>query len=166
MPRIFSFERELYATLDLVPLTVRRKLDLADLKISLDGWQALPIAARRALADAVVDDGASIAAFVAVLRAAAERAGVVLKPLLPAGAPPWRSPAVPAPLRARLAALRVELEDAAWAGLDDEARYALFTLAEKRREPERLSAALVELGLLPVESRAGGELYPGRRRDP
>src|SRR5271170_7230074 len=140
MPRIFSFERELYATLDLIPLTVRRKLDLAGVKLSLAGWQALPIADRRALADATVDDGASVASFAAMLRAGALRAGASLEPLPPAGAPPWRSPTVPVTLRA-------QLDDATWAGLDDEARYTLLTLSEKRRDPERLGAALVELGL-------------------
>jgi len=149
MPRIFSFERELYATLDLLPLTMRRKLDLAGLKLSLDGWQALPIADRRALADAAVEGSASVAAFTAALRAATERAGVALKPVLLAGAPRWQSPTVPVPLRARLPALRAELDDATWASLDDEARYALLALSEKQREPEGFGAALVELGLAP-----------------
>jgi len=150
MPRIFSFERELYATLDLIPLAVRRKLDLAGVKLSLAGWQALPIADRRALAGATVDDGASVAAFAAMLRAGTLCAGAALDPLPPAGAPRWRSPAVPAALRARLEELGAPLDDGTWAALDDEARYALLTLSEKRREPERLGAALVELGLWPV----------------
>ncbi len=74
MPRIFSFERELHATLDLMPLAIRRKLDLAGVKLSLDGWQAMAIADRRALVEAEVGDDASLAAFAASLRAAAERA--------------------------------------------------------------------------------------------
>ena len=62
MPRIFSFERELYATLSLMPLAVRRKLDLAGVKLSRRGWQAMPAAARRALAEVDVADEASLAA--------------------------------------------------------------------------------------------------------
>ena len=44
--------------------------------------------------------------------------------------------------------LHATLDAAAWAALDDEARYALLHLAEK--SPEGLGAALVELGLAPV----------------
>jgi hypothetical protein len=141
LPRIFSFERELYATLELMPLGVRRKLDLAGVKLSLAGWQALPLTDRRALAEAEVDDEAQVAAFARALREAADRAGARLDPLPPAPCP-WRAPSVPPELQARL-------DGEAWAALDDEARYALLHLARGPHE-ERLRAALVELGLPPV----------------
>jgi hypothetical protein len=150
MPRVFSFERELYATLDLMPLTVRRKLDLAGLKLPLAGWQALPLDERRALALVAVEDEASVAAFAATLREVAARAGARLDPLPPAE-PPWRTREVPARVREALGGtLDDALDDATWAGLDDEARFALVHLAGKRREPAQLRAALVELGLAPV----------------
>jgi hypothetical protein len=142
MPRIFSFEREIHATLELVPLAVRRKLDLSGLKISLQGWQALPAADRRALADAEVEDEASVITFAAALRAAAARSGVELRAIAVPCPPPWRTPAVPDPLKARL-------DEEAWARLDDDDRYALLHLAGRRTEEHeaRLGAALVELGL-------------------
>ena len=52
MPRVFSFERALWEALDLVPMAVRRKLDLAELKLSPEGWQMLSLDDRRALRDA------------------------------------------------------------------------------------------------------------------
>jgi hypothetical protein len=145
MPRIFSFEREMYATLELVPLAVRRKLDLSGLKISLAGWQALPMADRRALVEAEVDDAASVARFTASLRAAAARSGVELRTIAVPSPPPWRVPAAPEAVKARL-------DDEAWARLDDEARYAVLHLAARRSDEHeaRLAAALVELGLGPV----------------
>ena len=155
MARIFSFERDVYATLELVPLAVRRKLDLACLKLSLRGWQALPLADRRALCDAPVDDGASVVAFASALRAASARAGVPLDEL-PDGGAPWRSRSAPDAVRARGAALGAQIDDAAWAGLDDEDRYALVNLCRDRRAADddhgrdRLRAALVELGLASV----------------
>jgi hypothetical protein len=141
MPRIFSFEREVYATLDLIPLGVRRKLDLAGVKLSLAGWQALPLADRRALAEAEVGDEASIVAFGTMLREAAGRAGARLDPL-PAGPHPWRVAAVPPELGGRVG-------DEAWAALDDEARHALLLLARggSAAREERLRVALAELGL-------------------
>jgi|HubBroStandDraft_6_1064221.scaffolds.fasta_scaffold266138_2 hypothetical protein len=146
MGMIFSFEREMHATLDLMPFAVRRKLDLAGVKLSLDGWKALPVEDRRALRDAHVETDAEVVAFAGLLRSAAARAGASVTPLpdVPAE-PPWRTRAVPAPLRARIEELRAALRDDLWAALDDEDRYVLFRLAEKKREPERLLAALREV---------------------
>jgi hypothetical protein len=148
MPRTFSFEREMYATLELIPLGVRRKLDLAGVKLSLAGWQALPLADRRVLADAGVEDEAQVEAFARALREAGDRAGVRLDPLPPAELR-WRAPAVPAELRALLPH-GVSLDDAAWAALDDEARYVLVHLAGSASRLPRLRTALVELGLAAV----------------
>ena len=144
MGRTLSFEREDHATLVFVPLGVRRKLDLAGLKVSLEGWRALPLADRVALRDLPVDDAAGERAFAALLRASAARAGVLLSEL-GAASPAWRSASVPGPVGARLAGLGASLEDAGWAALDDEARYLLLKLAEKTREPERFAAAVREL---------------------
>jgi hypothetical protein len=141
MARIFSFERELHATLSFVPLAVRRKLDLAGRKISLEGWRALAMEDRRALADARIDDDAAARAFAEALGEAATRAGVSLQPIAAGDPHPWRGASVPEKLREKLA------EDA-WLGLDDETRYVLLKLAEAQREPWRLNAALAELGLL------------------
>src|SRR5690349_9810986 len=118
-PRIFSFERDIHATLSFMPLAVRRKLDLAGCKISLEGWRALPLDDRRALVDARVDD--DVRAFADALREAAARAGVSLQPIA-AGEPAWRGASVPAPLRETIAG-------DAWLGLDDETRYVLLKLA-------------------------------------
>ena len=41
MFRRFDFEKDLYETLELVPLSVRRKLDLAGVKLDSNQWQAL-----------------------------------------------------------------------------------------------------------------------------
>jgi hypothetical protein len=147
MRPVFSFERDLVATLDLMPLTVRRKLDLAGIKLPLEGWRALPLGDRRALVSAEVEGEASIAAFAATVREVAGRVGARLDPLPPA-APVWREPAVPSAVRAALPALGASLDDETWAALDDDARFALVHLSVKRREPERLRAALVELGLV------------------
>jgi hypothetical protein len=138
---LFSFERELYAALDFMPLDVRRKLDLAGIKISLDGWRSLPLGDRRALA-AAADD-----AFGPALLASASRSGAAVAPLAAQGSPPWRSPAVPPALAARLAELEASLPDAAWAGLADGARYVLLRLASSPRDDGRLRAALGELGI-------------------
>ena len=154
MGLVFSFDQPLWESLELVPVAVRRKLDLAERKLSLAGWQALSLADRRALRDAVVDEDAG--AFGALLHAAAGRAGVAVEALpLPGDGPPWRGPEAPEPVRARLAELGVTLGAPAWAALADEGRYVLWKLAEKKREPERFAAAVRELGIGLIPARAG-----------
>ena len=153
--RILSFERELAETLDFVPLGVRRKLDLAAVKISLDAWRKLAIDDRRALRDAIVTDAASASAFAESVRAAASRASVETEPLPLPALPAWRSDGVPGAIETRLGELGASLDAAAWRALDDEARYLLLALAGKRREPERFELAVKEiLGALPVDPRA------------
>lgn len=141
MTIVLSFERDAWERLDLVPLGVRRKLDLAALKISLAAWQALPLDDRLLLRDHLADDELQVAAFAAALRAAALRAGVGLDPLPALGPPAWRAREIPDAVRARAP----QLDPAAWRALGDEERYVLLKLAEGRREPERFAAALAEL---------------------
>jgi hypothetical protein len=147
--RTFSFEREVLASLDLLPLTVRRKLDLAGLKLSLESWQALPLGDRQALVDVEVEAEASVRAFERLVVEAAERAGVALTKLAAPPQHPWRAPSAPDTLRAKLATLGATLDDATWASLDDDARFALVHFAKDARREDRLRAALVELGLVP-----------------
>lgn len=144
MTRALAFEREMLQRLDLIPLGVRRKLDLAARKISLAGWSALDFSDRRALCDIVVTDDPSIAAFAAMLAGAAAKAGVALEPIV-ADTASWRTSDVPGPVSVRLAELGVTLDAAAWRALDDEARYVLVKLAGKRREPERFASAVKEI---------------------
>ncbi len=154
MGHVFSFDQPLWESLELVPMAVRRKLDLAEIKLSLPGWQALSLDDRRALRDTVVDDDA--AAFAATVRASAERAGVPIEHLsLPEGGPPWRSAGAPEAVRARLAELGAVLTPATWSALDDEGRYVLWKLAEKKRDPERFAAAARELGIGLIPAGAG-----------
>jgi hypothetical protein len=146
MGTAFSFERETHETLAFMPFAVRRKLDLAGVKLSLEGWTALSLDDRRALRDLRVEAPAEVAAFLDRLQTAAARLKIPVSALPDAPAdPPWRTPSVPSSIRARIDELGAALPDDRWAALDDEDRYVLFRLAEKRRDPERLLAALREI---------------------
>lgn len=162
MYRQFALEGEVHASLDCVPLSVRRKLDLAEIKISLAGWQALSRAERLALCHLPADTDEDVAVYAEVLRGFAERAGVALAPL--AGAPvrraAWDRDSVSARLRDRLGADGALDEGALGrlAELTEEERYAIVKLADPKRGPEKLRALLGELGL---SRDAGGERPPG-----
>jgi hypothetical protein len=148
--RRFAFEGDIYESLDCVPLSVRRKLDLAELKISLEGWQALPRAERLTLCHLPVDSLGELDVYRQVMQSFCERASVPLKKLedLNAAARAWRSPEVPEALKARVASLGVPLDDDRWSNLDEEVRYALLKLADPKRNPLKLQALLIELDLL------------------
>lgn len=148
MYRRFAFEGEVHVSLDCVPLTVRRKLDLAELKISLAGWQTLSRPERLALCHLPVDTDDDVAVYVEVLRGFAERAGVELKPLAdaPVRREAWSVAGVAARLKERLGPDGSPGEDAL-ARLSEEERYALYKLAEPKRGPEKLLVLLGELGL-------------------
>jgi len=150
MYKRFEFEGDVHDSLSCVPLTVRRKLDLAATKISLEGWQHLSREERLCLCHLPVDAPADLAIYREVLLGFCRARSVPTKPLQDptADARLWNAPAVPPALRARTDALGSKLDDAAWAALDEESRYALLKLADPKRTPEKLAAALVELGLL------------------
>lgn len=147
MYRRFAFEGEVHTTLDCVPLTVRRKLDLSGLKISLAGWQALPRAQRLALCHLPVETEEEVAVYAEVLRGFAAQAGVPLAPLPegPADRAAWSAAAARARAAARLGADAPGEE--AIARLDEEERYAVCKLSEPKREVDKLLVLLGELGI-------------------
>jgi hypothetical protein len=147
--RRFLFEGDIYKSLDCVPLSVRRKLDLAELKISLEGWQALSHAERLSLCHLPVDGDDAIAVYREIMNAFCARASVALKKLDDPNATSraWNQRHVPEPVKSRTSSLGVELDDNRWSAFDEEVRYALLKLADPKRNPLKLEALLVELGL-------------------
>jgi hypothetical protein len=150
MYKRFSFEGDIHTSLECVPLTVRRKLDLADVKLSLAGWQQLSRAERLCLCHLPVDLPEDLEIYREVLLAFCQRADVrwhkLSDPVAESGA--WNADKVPAPLREWVRRLNAALDDQAWVRLDEESRYALLKLTDPKRTPEKLVAALIELGLL------------------
>lgn len=148
MYRRFEFEGDIHTSLSCVPLTVRRKLDLAGLKISLAGWQTLSREERLALCHLPVDGGDDLAVYREVLSGFAARAGVPLSPLAGAPVSPagWSAAAVVERVGERLGARGAGF-DAAASALGEEERYALVKLADPKREPAKLLILLRELGL-------------------
>jgi hypothetical protein len=149
MYRRFEFEGDIHTSLECVPLAVRRKLDLAGLKISLSGWQILPRADRLTLCHLPVDSDEEIGVYREVMLSCCERASVPLTVLDDPSASEriWNAPSVPSPLLDRIRSLGVSLPDLVWNGLDEEVRYALVKLANPKRKEGKLPALLVELGL-------------------
>jgi hypothetical protein len=142
--RQFGFEEDVYATLSCVPLAVRRKLDLAGLKISLAGWQALPRSERLALCHLPVDGRGDLEVYREVLIGFAERAGQELKPLAEVLPSSWGGGAIPPRVAERASELGRELTSAAWRALDDETRYCLWKYATTRDDPAKVALLFAE----------------------
>ena len=141
----FEFEGDLHRTLEFIPMAVRRKLDLAGLKLSLAGWTAMNRGERLAVCHLPVDGPGDLEVYREAIRAFAERAGHPVPPLEggPVDASAWGAAKIPESVAARAPALR----PAKWTALPDEARYVLWRLSEARRGPEKFDAAMRELGL-------------------
>jgi hypothetical protein len=151
MYRKYRFEGDVHEKLDCVPLTVRRKLDLARMKISLAGWQSLTRAERLALCHLPVDTEEEVEVYREVLAAFAERAGAPLKELDAATGDRtrWLRDAPPEDVvqRARGFGALERVRDV-WGRLDEESRYTLVKLSAPEKAPEKFRLALAELGLV------------------
>lgn len=145
---VFDFEDEGVHALALMSYDVRRKLDLAGLRLSLAAWQALPKVERQKLAEMPGDKADDIAAFAAAVRAAAAKVGLPPTEQPPVTHRPWNELANLINLikGAMPRARRVDPE--ALGELSESARYALYRLAEPRKKSDRLVEALRILQLI------------------
>jgi len=145
----FHFEADFTADLRCIPMAVRRKLDLAGVKLKLQHWSELGDSERSDLL-AWPDDPAAIEALRQQLlaRTTALSAGTA-KQLPRASGETWQQgERVPEVLAASCAQLGLEIAPGAWAELDDLQRFALVKLSHPGHEHRNLGRALAEFGLL------------------
>lgn len=146
--RCFAFEDDFVADLRCLPMAVRRKLDLAGVKLKLSHWHALDEEERERLL-AWPDQADAIGALRLWLsqRTAALADGPA-RALEPATDASWqRSDAVPPELQASCQQLGVSLSLEQWQGLDVLERFALVKLCHPGHEHRNLPRALAEFGL-------------------
>jgi hypothetical protein len=147
MLRRFKFEDEVHQSLSCVPMAVRRKLDQAGVKISLEQWQTLRRGERLAICHLPTgsdEERATLRFFVE--EAVQERCGSATKPVsdeLRRAAEPPAAP--PKELVASAKAEGVELSQPAWDRLDADERYALIKLGGGDKHSHNFGAALHEL---------------------
>ena len=145
----FHFEADFTADLRCIPMAVRRKLDLAGIKLKLQHWSELGDAERAGLL-AWPDDPAAIEALRQHLQArtSALSSGQA-KDLPRASAEPWQqADQLPEVLTTSCAQLNLELRSGGWAELTELQRFALVKLSHPGHEHRNLPRALAEFGLL------------------
>ena len=129
MFRRFDFEKELYETLDLIPLSVRRKLDLAGVKLHLNQWQALSRVERLVVCHFPAGSPEERDVLAAALREAVKRrAGTDVATMKPAAHDAASDAGQLPPDVARLVAL-LGLPEKRWSLLDPDERFALAKMA-------------------------------------
>jgi hypothetical protein len=144
--RCFAFERDFVGNWRCIPLCLRRKLDLAGVKLRLSHWLELDPERRGELV-AWGDDPAALAtmrARIATLtRALADGEA---RSLPPAQGEPWQKGGLPPPELIQAAALRGHRLDAErWHGMEELERFALCKLARPGHDHHNLPAALEEV---------------------
>ena len=129
MFRRFDFEKDLYETLEFMPLSVRRKLDLAGVKLHLKEWQALSRVERMVICHFPVSSPEECDVLAAFLRDAVKtRAGTELATIKPAAHGDAPDAGQVPPDIARLIA-ELKLPEKRWSLLDPDERFALAKLA-------------------------------------
>ncbi|MEB3318438.1 MAG: nitrate reductase associated protein [Cyanobacteriota bacterium] len=149
--RMFRFEADFAGDLRCLPMAVRRKLDLAGVKLKLVHWHGLSEVERQRLL-AWGDDGPSLKE----LRHWLFRRSQTLPqgpavPLPPAQGADWqRAEEWPETVVTSCRELGLALRPDAWRELDELQRFALVKLSHPGHEHRNLPKALKEFALLAI----------------
>ena len=142
---LYPFESDETKSLAIIPLSVRYKLDVCEVKLHLQQWQKLPLADRQALVDAPFTSEADIDACKKLLHALVDRhcgEAATVHPLT--GDEPWldasRWPQVVIDQCEREELVLPPQER--WATLDEAQRHALFVLGRSKHSQREFRAAL------------------------
>lgn len=147
--RIFDFEADFSGDLRCLPMAVRRKLDLAGVKLKLVHWHGLSPAERLRLLE-WNDDGPSLQELRDwLLERSNGLAEGPAKPMEPARSCAWQQAGtLPGEVGLSCTQLGLKIEPQGWACLDELQRFALIKLSHPGHEHRNLPRALGEFGLL------------------
>jgi hypothetical protein len=146
MIRKFMFEAEIYESLNCLPMAARRKLDAIGVKLHLAQWEQLGRGERLMICHAPADseeEQSALRTFIEeVALARTDSAAKILSEDARRSANPPDHP--PPVLVQHVRAFGIDLNDTAWAGLNDDQRYALIKLGDSERPSHNLTLALQE----------------------
>jgi hypothetical protein len=146
MIRKFKFEAEIYESLNCLPMAARRKLDAVGIKLHLAQWEQLGRGERLMICHAPADseeEQSALRTFIEEVALARTNspAKILSDDARRSSNPPDHPPQV---LVQHVRAFGIELNDTAWAALNDDQRYALIKLGDSERPSHNLELALQE----------------------
>ena len=145
--RCFAFEADFTGSWRCIPLCVRRKLDLAGIKLKLRHWLALEQGERQELVN-WPDDPKALRSFAAHLKQRTTGMGDGAVGELPIPqVPSWQRPHPPAGVNAALHAMGQTMNQGQWGRLSELERFALCKLARPGHDHHNLIHALAEFNL-------------------
>jgi len=144
MFRRFDFEKDVYAALEFVPMSVRRKLDLVGVKIHLNEWRTLSLTERLVVCHFPTASSEEREVLGAFLREAVKRrTGTEIAAVnLQAEENEPNADRVPADVSRLIS--EFQLSDQEWIGFDPDERFALSKLA--RGPADKFRSAWAESG--------------------
>lgn len=143
--RLFRFEADFSADLRCIPMAVRRKLDLAGVKLKLVHWHGLSELERQRLLHWPDDPEALLALREWLLERSITLPQGPARPLDPVREAPWQQlEALPEELLQSCRQLGLALSLEGWRRLDELERFALVKLCHPGHEHRNLPRALQE----------------------
>lgn len=142
----FRYETEIYPRLSRLPLDVRRKLDLAGLKISLQDWLALAFEERNVLCHLPVESAEERQVFAAYLDFLSRKyQGKSVEVTEAMDSALWSAERVPPPVAQKSASWLNAVTIDEWRRWQAHQRYALYKSAISKNQPEAFTGVLDEL---------------------
>ena len=145
----FAFEADFTAELRCIPMAVRRKLDLAGIKLKLVHWGELADSERQTLLAWADDPGAIAALREQLLERTTRLSPGQAQSLPPAQHEPWQQAACwPETVLASCRDLGLTPLASGWSRLNELQRFALVKLSHPGHEHRNLPRALAEFAVL------------------
>lgn len=138
---LFNFEIPDFGNLDLMPVSIRHRLDRCGLKLSLAAWQSFSLKERESLLRSESMPGGT--AWKTQLLSNVKRRGAEVPPSIT----PWIDPPqIPGFVRAACAEYVGTMNEEAWQELSELKRYVLCKLSNSKWRDRLLPEALKEFG--------------------
>lgn len=142
----YDYEATFYPTLSRLPLDLRRKLDLAGVKLSLKEWQTFSFEERTVLCHLPCETDEESQAFTSYVDFLSRKycARPITK-VAPVDGALWGPSTVPLAVSEKSAALNREVGLDQWRRWQSHERYALYKTAVSQSQPEAFEQVLSQL---------------------
>lgn len=142
----YDYEAQYYPELSRLPLDLRRKLDLAGIKISLDEWLAISLEERTVLCHFPCEYAEERQRFGSYLDFLTKKyLGKPTERIAPLDPTLWGERTVPDAVAQKCAALAQAITPVEWRRWQSHHRYALYKTATSNNQPEAFERILRQL---------------------